>query len=42
MDENPVTDPIVIPPALLAEVRAAAAEDQRPAVELMREAPSAI
>jgi hypothetical protein len=38
MENNPVTDPMTIPPALLAQVQSAAHEDRRPAANLLREA----
>ena len=38
MENNPVTDPLTIPPALLAQVQAVADEDHRPPVEVLREA----
>ncbi len=38
MDNNPTPDAITIPPALLAEVQAAADEEHRPAIEVLREA----
>ncbi|HEX4144276.1 MAG TPA: hypothetical protein VHY91_12270 [Pirellulales bacterium] len=38
MEENPVTDPLTIPPALLAQVQAAADEEHRPAAEVLSDA----
>ena len=38
MEENSVTDPLSIPPALLAQVRAIADEDHRLPVEVLSEA----
>jgi predicted transcriptional regulator len=38
MENNPVTDPLAIPPALLAQVQAAADEEHRPPGEVLREA----
>jgi hypothetical protein len=38
MEDNPVIDPLMIPPALLAEVQAAANEEHRAAGDVLREA----
>jgi hypothetical protein len=38
MEDNPVTDPMTILPALLAQVQAAADEEHRPAADVLREA----
>ncbi len=38
MENNPVTDPLTIPPALHAQLQAVADEEHRPPVEVLREA----
>lgn len=38
MENNPVTDPLTIPPALLAQVHAVAEEEHRPADDVLRDA----
>jgi hypothetical protein len=38
MEDNPVTDPLIIPPALLAQVQAAALEEHGSPVEVLRDA----
>ncbi len=38
MEDSPVTDPIAIPPALLAQIQEVADEQHRPAADVVREA----
>jgi hypothetical protein len=38
METNPATDPLTLPPALLAQVQAAANEERRPTADVICEA----